>query len=256
MKNLMVLDTETINIDKPFVYDIGYIVYNPQTSRVMVKRNYLVKEIWNNKVLFATSYFADKRPLYEKLIKQGKIKVKPFNWIMRRMAKDMRKCDIGFMYAYNAPFDTKVFNFNTNWFKIENPLERVKILDIVPYVHKVIGFTEIYKEFCERHQLFTESGNYSANAENVTRFLTCDTDFKEDHTALADCEIELKILLHCIDKGCEYHQEYKKYACIPRKTKRQFVVRQTINGEIVKHTFDYNKKKLILEEDFLMLEMK
>ena len=80
MKNLMVLDTETTSIDKPFVYDIGFIVYNPQTSRVMTRENYLVKEVWNNKELFASSYFADKRPLYEKLIKQGKLKVKPFNW--------------------------------------------------------------------------------------------------------------------------------------------------------------------------------
>jgi hypothetical protein len=40
----------------------------------------------------------------------------------------------------------------------------------------------------------TEKGNISCSAEAVYSYLSQESDFEEDHTALSDCEIEAKIL--------------------------------------------------------------
>ena len=60
----MVLDTETIGLDKPFCYNIGYIVYDTEREEMLAEEDYIVEQIWHNTELFHTAYYADKRNLY------------------------------------------------------------------------------------------------------------------------------------------------------------------------------------------------
>ena len=62
--NIVVFDTETTSIDKPFCYDIGYTVYDTETATPLLKRSYVVEQIWHNAELFTTAYYADKRNGY------------------------------------------------------------------------------------------------------------------------------------------------------------------------------------------------
>ena len=81
-------------------------------------------------------------------------------------------------------------------------------------------FWRARSKFCEKHEYFTEKGNYSTTAETVYKFITKNTDFEEEHTALADSLIELEILLATVEKGAELEKEYKTKISIPRKVEK------------------------------------
>ena len=66
----IVLDTETISLEKPFVYDLGYVIVN-DNGDIIAKKSYVISQVWNNKELFATAYYADKKPLYYARLKSG-----------------------------------------------------------------------------------------------------------------------------------------------------------------------------------------
>ena len=59
--NYVVFDTETTSLNKPFTYNIGYIILNEGGS-VLVKKDFVVEQIWHNLPLFSTAYYSEKRP--------------------------------------------------------------------------------------------------------------------------------------------------------------------------------------------------
>ena len=50
--NIMVFDTETISVNKPYCYNIGYIIYDTDGGQVLCKRDFVVEQVWNNRPLF------------------------------------------------------------------------------------------------------------------------------------------------------------------------------------------------------------
>ena len=79
-------------------------------------------------------------------------------------------------------------------------------------------------------------------------------EFTEEHTALADSEIELEILLECIKRGCEWNGEYKKYRSIPRKVDRVLTVEQHFENETRVAEFDYKTIKINKEKTKIILK--
>ena len=61
--NIIVFDTETTNLEKPFCYNIGYVIANTETKEVLARKEFVVEQIWHNQELFATSYYATKKPI-------------------------------------------------------------------------------------------------------------------------------------------------------------------------------------------------
>ena len=45
---LLVLDTETLGLFNPLVYDLGYLIYDTETEEVLVKRDYIIKQVYDN----------------------------------------------------------------------------------------------------------------------------------------------------------------------------------------------------------------
>lgn len=235
---IVVFDTETTSLEKPFCYNIGYAIYDTDTRECLLKKDFVVEQIWHNKPLFESAYYAQKRPIYVSRMKAKKVVMDKFGYITQEMIRDFKALEVEQAYAYNSPFDDKVFDYNCDWFKCNNPFDNIPIFDIRGYVHNKIAFTEDYKAFAESQELFTESGNYSTTAEALFKYIDKNLDFEEEHTALADSEIEAKILFACIDKGCDYGKDYKVYRSIPRETKRELVV--TYDGH--DFTFTYTKR--------------
>lgn len=240
--NIMVFDTETTNLEKPFCYNVGYVIFNTDTAEIICKRDFVIEQVWHNPMLFITAYYADKREIYVNRLKGRKCIMDKFGYIMRTMYRDIKENEISHAYAYNSAFDEKVFAFNCDWFKCINPLESIQVHDIRGFVHEQIAFTEGYKQYCEEHSLFTESGNYSTTAEAVYRYIMKDNTFIEEHTALADSLIELEILCECVGKGCEWTTDYKVYSTIPRRVRQEFEV---IDHEGTSHKFPYTTKRAI-----------
>lgn len=214
--NVIVFDTETTSLEKPFCYNVGYIILNVDTGRVYAKRDFVIEQIWHNLALFSSAYYADKREHYVTAMKARKTKMTKFGLCMRTLQADINRYNVKFGYAYNSSFDEKVFNFNCDWYKVNNPFDTVQVLDIRSFAIERIGKTFEYKQFCETHELFTESGNFSTTAESIYKFISRNSDFIESHTALADSEIETEILLYCKDKGSDITQ---KFGC-PRSLER------------------------------------
>ena len=165
--NVMVFDTETTNLEKPFSYNIGYTIVNVETGEKLVNRDFVVEQIWHNLMLFTTAYYADKRSLYVSKMKAKRTIMDKFGYITQQIIRDIKSYEIAAGYAYNSPFDIKVFAFCCDWFKVANPLDLIPVYDIRGYAVEFICNTDEYKAYCENNQKFTESGNYSTTAEAV-----------------------------------------------------------------------------------------
>lgn len=237
--NVVVFDTETTNLEKPFCYNIGYVIADTETRQVLLRRDYVVEQVWHNPMLFTTAYYADKREIYVNRMKARKVIMDKYGYITQTMIRDFKAFDVQIAFAYNSPFDTKVFNYNCEWFKCNNPFDNIPIHDIRGFVHKFLAFTTEYQTFCDMHEYFTESGNYSTTAETVYRYISDNIDFNEEHTALADSEIELEILLHCLDLGADVNEIYKTYSSIPRKVNKTLTI-ELDNKEI---KFEYLSRR-------------
>lgn len=236
--NILVFDTETVDVEHAFCYNVGYTIVNIETREKLLKRDYVIEQVWENKMLFSTSYYAEKKQLYINALRGRKASIKHWGHTMQRMIKDIQEYNVEFAYAFNSPFDVRVFDFNSEWFKSSNALDYVQTIDIRGLINKLL-FSDEYKAFCEENGFYTESGNYSGNAETLTKFIRQDIDFVEDHTALSDSLIEADIILYMIDKfGVDITKEGKVYATVPRETEREMVI--VHNG--VEHKFTYLKK--------------
>ena len=134
--NVIVFDTETTDVSKwKFCYNVGWIVYDPVADVRLVKRDFVVEQIWHNTELFATAYYATKRPIYIKAMRARQTIMDKWGYIMQTMMRDIKKYEVQCAYAYNSPFDDAVFTFNCDWFKTQNPFDNLPItilLDLLP----------------------------------------------------------------------------------------------------------------------------
>lgn len=238
--NIVIFDTETTSLDKPFCYDIGYIIVNAETWETLCKRSFVVEQVWHNLPLFQSAYYAEKRPIYVSAMRARKMTMDKFGYICRQMLRDFRNFSVEYAFAYNSAFDEKVFNFNCDWYKCINPFDTVPVRDIRGFVHNFI-VDSMYKKFCDKYGYYTESGNYSTTAETVFRFLTNNPDFDEAHTALDDAEIEAKILKMSVEWGADLTQDYKAFRSIERAQEKTLHVRTT---EQTDYYFDYSKIRI------------
>lgn len=221
--NIVVFDTETTSLDKPFCYNIGYCIIDTETWETLKQKEFIVEQIWHNSELFSSAYYSNKRPFYISGMRAKKIRMLKFGYITQEMIRDFEKYDVEIALAYNSSFDEKVFNFNCDWFKCIHPFDTIPIVDIRGFVHNFI-VDDIYKAFCEHNSFFTDAGNYSTTAETVYKYITSDTDFIESHTALDDSIIESEILRWCIESGADINGNYQTLNSIPRKIKKAWRV--------------------------------
>lgn len=191
----LILDTETISLDKPFVYDLGYTIADAD-GNIIAKKSYVITQIWNNKELFATSYYAAKKPLYISRLKSKYSKKVSWGNAMRYLANDIKKYGVTEIFAYNSKFDSRALNFMCAWYKVVNGLGAFKINDIMKYIAPITE-TEDYKNFCESNGYMTahKIPQCQKKAETLYRYLTKNVDFTEEHTGLEDSLIELEILM-------------------------------------------------------------
>ena len=174
--NIVVFDTETTSIEKPFTYNIGYCIIDTTTGKTLVEHDYVVTQIWYNMALFSTAYYAEKRPIYVEAMRKRMAVMDKFGYICRQMRNEFKRFNVQGAYAYNSPFDERVFDFNTDWFKCLNPFDTIPIFDIRGYVHNFM-IDNNFKQFCDTHNLYTLGGNYSTTAETVFRYITNDVTF-------------------------------------------------------------------------------
>jgi hypothetical protein len=115
-------------------------------------------------------------------------------------------------------FDYKAINYTNQFFnngdeKLMKLIDKKTLLCIWNLACDTILDTEDYKEYATMKNFISEKGNYLTNAESCYAYLTQNEDFQEEHTALADVEIEVEILKYIVE-NCKSKVKYGlAYGC-------------------------------------------
>lgn len=204
--NVIVLDTETANsIEEPLCYDIGYAVIDADSGEVFKTENFAVAEIFLDKDLMASAYFADKIPSYWEEIKAGKRRLARLNTIRQTLRKDCADYGIKEIYAHNARFDYRSCTLSQRFITCSKwryffPYN-IRICDTLKMSREAFGADERYADFCSANGYKTKNGQNRFTAEILYRFINNTTDFEEVHKGLDDVMIEKEILVECRRRG-------------------------------------------------------
>lgn len=193
----MLIDTETIDLKKRFIYDMGIIIFN-ENKEVIETQHLIIKQVYDNKLLFSTAYYGNKRKTYTSLLKGRTAKRTYFGNALRTVKRLLKQYNIVDVFAYNSDFDKGAFAFTSKQLKIDNPLEKINWVDIQAlanyYIHSKIEF----QEFCKLNKYITPKGYLKCNVEITFEFISQEI-FKETHIGIQDAFIELEILKQCED---------------------------------------------------------
>ncbi len=221
-----VFDTETAGtLARPLVYDLGLVITDKEGNSLHEQR-WIVEEIFDNKELMDTAYYAHKLPTYYPAYTVDPIK-KPFYVIIAQLRDILAEYEVDVIAAYNLGFDLRAMS-NTHqeligkkfgkkpiWKEGKNGkfspdyqemfVKRVlkadlTLLCIWCYACEVIFPSKTFYRMADKHNWLTEKGNYITNAEVAYKYLTGDFEFEEQHTALSDAQIERHILYRCEQK--------------------------------------------------------
>lgn len=221
---------KSISIGNPVIYDMGWRIVD-RKGKAYREYSYLVKEVWENKKMMNTAYYAKKIPRYQKDLEKGKIQIADWETITRLLKKDLS--EVYAVGAYNSMFDfKKAIPFTEKFIKAYNSNHYDKWLkNRIAYIKKIFiekkpteknylfnpevfwfrgksfplfclwGLScrhllnnDEYKTLCQEKDWRTASGHfYSTTAEKAYAFLSKDYAFEEKHTALEDATIETLI---------------------------------------------------------------
>lgn len=208
-KKIIVLDTETapayaspkVNPNAMRTYDIGYIVREKATGRVLERRSFVVAEVFFNVELMRNAYYANKLPMYREGIQRGEWVVDTFARIREQLFADIAAYNVREVWAYNAIFDRCALNATTNALSrgmVKDYLagSGAEWRDIWRFADNITGKCA-YGEWAVANGYQTDTGTPQTGAEHVTRYLY-DDGFIEAHTALEDVMIESRILTECL----------------------------------------------------------
>lgn len=206
---IMVIDTETANsVNQPLPYDIGYKIVDTDTRETLVNRSFVVQEIFMDKALMSSAYYAEKCPKYWDDLKAGTREMKRITSIKRIVAQDMQNTDCHTIAAYNMNFDKRATNngirYNTQSFYRWFFPYGVEYIDIWHMACSSILRSKWYIKWAIKNGYVSEAGNIKTSAEIAYRYITKNNDFIESHTGFEDVEIETAIYFKVLDSRMKY----------------------------------------------------
>jgi hypothetical protein len=203
METILLVDTEFVDLKKPFVYDLSYTIATLERGKyepIKIVGN-VVKQIYDNKALFETAYYRNKRPLYTSALRRKVYSKRDYGRIVNSMINDIQKYNVKCVMGYNVSADTRAIAFTSEFLKAKNPLENVEVIDLMPIVVNAICDTLEYKTFAKENDLVSEKGFYKFGVEAVSKFVYNKPSFVEKHMGMSDNEHELNLLNKSMDNG-------------------------------------------------------
>lgn len=204
-EKILMLDSETTNdIECPLVYDIGFAVVDIY-GNTYEEGSFVIADIFLDKELMSTAYFADKIPTYWEDIKSGKRLLRRYKTVRYIVADVIKQYNIKYVCCHNTRFDycataTTQRYLTSSKFRYFFPYG-TQFLDTLKMSREIFKNDIEYCEFCERNNFVTKHNKPKFTAEILYRFLTNDLEFEEEHTGLADVRIEKEILKECLRRN-------------------------------------------------------
>ena len=200
-ERFIVLDTETANgLEFPLAYDIGLQVID-RKGNVYEELSLVVYDIYTNREMMDSAYYAEKLPDYERKLKAGDRKMVRLFTAKRIIAQLMEKHKTNIVYAYNMGFDKRALN-NTQKYTTNNKYKMFFPKDtefrcIWHMACQLLLARPSYIKFALKNGFISDSGNIFTTAECCYRYLTKNPDYCEEHQGIDDVKIESEILLAC-----------------------------------------------------------
>lgn len=244
-KRIIVLDTEFVSQSNKLIYDLGYVVceYSEERNEYEVIYSYqaVLKQIYDNRELFGTAHYKNKRPKYVSLLKGHRAKRHYVGHAFNKLTNVIDKYEVDCVLAYSSQADEGAFRDTANFYGVNNPLDNVAVYDLHGICTPIFE-SEEFKGFCKDNNLIAESGYLSTNVEIGCKYIYQEPKFKEDHTALSDSLNELDLLNVSIKLGAEI-KEYKK-PFIQSDLLQPLTIEIIEKGKKVKsYTYQYKTKK-------------
>lgn len=205
MKKFIVFDTETANsLDDPFFYDIGWAVVD-ENGKVYETASYVNADVFLDKELMTSAYFAEKIPMYWEQIKRGERTLTTMRKIRNFFNDCVKRWKPTAVCAHNARFDYRSTSttqryFTDSKYRFFLPYG-VEIWDTLKMAREALKNCEEYDTFCYENDYLTKRGCKRFTAEILYRFFSGDNGFIESHTGLEDVLIEKEILVECLKRG-------------------------------------------------------
>ena len=213
METILLVDTEFITLNKPFVYDLSYLIAKKIGDKYTTLKSVgnVVKQVYQNKMMFETAYYAEKRKLYTSALKGKTYKQNYMGNILRQLKKDIENYKVDIVLGYNVNADIRSIGFTSDYLKLDNPLNNTKVIDLMPIVVNTICDTQEYKTFAKENNLITEKGYYKMSVESVMKYITKQVEFVEKHLGKSDNENEIDLLNYAIGKGASLVEMPKRF---------------------------------------------
>ena len=185
-----VFDTETVGIDKKWIYDLGLVIV-AKTGKALYKKRWIIDEIINIPNIEQMAFYGDKiKKFYNK---EQAVK---FALAREEFRDIMKYFEVNVITAYNLQFDMSAIKDTLQKLEIGNKFlnNPVDYFDLWNASCNSIFQQKYYKVIARQQNWLTEKGNFLTNAEVAYRYITGNYNFVESHTALEDAEIEGRIL--------------------------------------------------------------
>ena len=204
---VMIIDTETTNdIDCPIVYDVGFEVFD-LCGNTFASESFVNADVFLDKSLMESAFFADKIPAYWEDIQKGKRRLAKWSTIKRSIRQVCEAYGVRYVCAHNAAFDNRALNttqrlITTSKYRYFLPYG-VEWRDTLKMARQILKNDSAYGEFCYDNEYLTSRGVRRYTAEIIYRFLSGDNSFEESHTGLEDVKIERQIFEFCLANAPE-----------------------------------------------------
>lgn len=204
---LMFVDTETIGTlyvkESVLPFEIGMKIYDTENNKIVKEKSYLIRKFFNNKYIMLSTFSATKYPNYlQKIENDKRYKTYSVNDMAQDLEKTINRYNVKVMVAHNGDFDKQAIARLCEDFGIDNPLEKIDLLDTME-LSKVITFSKDYTNYCIENKnklnemkescFITNSGRVRTTAQAIYGYICGDPCFKEAHTGLEDIDIEIEI---------------------------------------------------------------
>lgn len=205
---IMMIDTETTNdIDCPIVYDVGFEIFD-LCGNTFASESFVNADVFLDKELMASAYFAEKIPQYWDDIQNGKRRLAKWSTIKRAVRQVCEAYDVKIACAHNSPFDNRALNttqryITTSKYRYFLPYG-VEWWDTLKMSRGILKNNADYDLFCWDNDFLTERGCKRFTAEIIYRFITGNLNFEEEHTGLEDVRIERKIFEYLVNADPEF----------------------------------------------------